>query len=116
MTAEHACLALAGTVCLTGQSLNDFLGVRLLMSITALSILMATFPSQNADIEFFSSTDGSLEVTSYRATVCISRSLDVKRKGEGIRMSQRLSTYDERGSGSSTARHTSHARVESYQT
>ena len=79
---------------------------------------MATFPSQNADIEFFSSTDGSgsLEVTSCKPTVCISRSLDVKHKGEGIRMSQRLSTYDERGSGSSTACHMSHARVELYQT
>ena len=72
---------------------------------------MATFPSENADIDFFSSTEGSLEVRSCRPTVRICRSLDVKCKGEGIKMSQRLSTYDGRGSGSSTARHTFHRCV-----
>lgn len=32
--------------------------------MTALGLLMATSPSQDADVECFSDTDGSLEVTS----------------------------------------------------
>ena len=106
MTAEHACLVLAGATCVSGQWLNDFLSVRLLMSTTTISIFMAMFPSENADIDFFSSTEGSLEVRSCRPTVRICRSLNLKHKGEGIKMSQRLSTYGGRESGSSTARHT----------
>ena len=57
-------IGLVGTVWL-GEN-YDFTASHSLMSMTALGLLIGTSPSQNANVNCFSPTDGLLEVTSCR--------------------------------------------------